>query len=193
MSPAGRIVSKLRQPLLGALASALLAGAILLWSTSEWQDARQENTAVRLRKQQMELLLNHATAEAGNIAERALRLQQLRESGVIGEEQREQWADMLEKLRQEREPLHLAYEFGAKTPLAESDKAIQSFATRLHLEAELRHETDLLQLVTRLEQQARALPAWQSCQLARLEMPRQGLRASCELSLITLLPMAGLR
>lgn len=188
MSPTSRIVSKLHRPLLGTLASALASGALLLWSMNELQDARQENAAARLRKQQMAQLLSQATAETGKIGERTRRFQQLQASGVIGKEQHQHWTTLLENIQREREPLNLTYELGTRTPLTGGNGAIQSFATRLQLDAELRHEADLLELIRRLDVEAGALADWQSCRLARQEKPGQGLRASCEISLITLRP-----
>lgn len=188
MSPTSHIVSKLHRPLLGTLASALASGALLLWGMNELQDARQENTAARLRKQQTEQLLSQATAETGKVGERARRFQQLRAAGVIGKEQHQQWTILLENIRQDRDPLNLTYELGTRTPLTGGNGAIQSFATRLQLDAELRHETDLLELIRRLDVEAGPLTDWRSCRLTRQEKPRQGLRASCEISLITLHP-----
>lgn len=190
MMPAGRVIAKLRQPLLGLLASALLAGATTLWGNFALQDARRENAAARLRKTQMQEHLNQATAEAGNISARVPTFRQLAASGVVGEEARQQWTNMLENIGQERQPLDMNYELGAKTPLTGSNSACQGFATRLRLRAEFRHETDLLQLVARLEQEARALLTVQHCRLARAAGPLPGLHGSCEFDLITLQPAA---
>lgn len=188
MSAPGPIVARLRRPLLGALGSTLVAGAILAWNASSLQEARQENAAAGLRKQETEQKLKQAMAEAGNIGERTRRYQQLRESGVIGEEQRQQWVAALQAIQQERQPLSLDYELGAKTPLPGGHDHSRSFASRLLLQLEVRHEADLLQLITRLEREIGALTAWQNCHLARSENSSPGLSARCEISLITLLP-----
>ncbi|MFZ2268564.1 MAG: hypothetical protein WAV95_13400 [Azonexus sp.] len=190
MTSAGYIITKLRRPLMGILGASLLAGALFLWAANSLQDARQENAAAWLRKQQMEQNLARAVAEAGNIGERSAHFQQLRESGVVGEEQRAQWASVLHDIQQDRQPLNIEYEFGAKAPVATGQNTSPTFSTRLLLQAEVRHETDLLQLVARLEREIRALIAWQNCQLTRSDTapPRLGMR--CEISLITLQPGA---
>lgn len=188
MNDIGHLAIRLRPALLGALAAGIAAGATFFWNAGRLQDARQEYATAQQHRKEMEQKLGLALAEAGAIDERNRRFRQLRESGVVGEERREQWTSALQAITEERQPLNFDYELGAKTVLAGNDETSRSFASRLLLEFEVRHEDDLLQLIARLEREIDALMAWQSCQLTRSGEPAPGLSARCEISLITLLP-----
>jgi len=190
MKPVRHLPGKLRRPLLGLLCSALLATAAVLWSQAGLQEARQDNATARLQVQQLTQQLNQARSDAATMDETIRRYRQLRESGMIGDARPQQWASALEKIRQDRAPRLVAYDIGERIALADAHPAVSAFAARLRLQADVRHEGELLELLALVERQSSALTAWQGCRLTRRNSPEEGLQASCEGHLITLLPAA---
>lgn len=187
MSPTHDAIGKLQRPLIAAIGSILLATSTILWSSKELQHARQEKSMALQHRNTAEQQLGQATADSGTIRERAASFRHLQESGIVGEEQREQWVARLADIEQERLPLHMQYALGTKERLNVSKANKPGFASRLHLQLELRHTADLLDLLARIEHQLTALSAPQRCQLTRQEAPGAGLEASCDIDLITLL------
>lgn len=180
-------ITKLRRTLLGAGCTIVLASMIFIWSDLQRQSAVQDKTLAHQRKIHAEQALNDSAVQVREIGEIARSFRQLQESGVIGEEQRQQWRNLLDKLQQERQPLRLSHELDERRALNTERK---SFHSRLRVQAEVRHETDLLQLIRRLEREISALAITQHCQVTRQKNTLANLVAHCEIELITLLPQS---
>ncbi|NTV09427.1 MAG: hypothetical protein HGA47_01465 [Zoogloea sp.] len=131
--------------------------------------------------------------EAG-IREDAVRLQALRQAGVLGEERRVTWLDTLRRLRANPHLMDLRYEFAAPQRLQGQPAGEDQFiliASRLHLDARVLHEGVLLHLLDDLHRVQDALVIARHCRLARPAggvggEERSGLQADCELDWITL-------
>jgi len=187
-------LNKLRQPLLGALFAIFVAGAGSYWSKQYWLDAQQENVMSRQQKARMQERLNLASADAAMIDARLMAYRKIQKTGAIGDEQQQEWQKTLLAIRQERHALPIRYELGEKVPLGEiSGPHLATFGTRLHLDAEVSHEVDLIHLISRLEKEIKALPILQHCRLERAANPSSNLSASCEFELIALLPKSEAR
>lgn len=187
-----RDIRKLHRPLLGVLATLALAGTLFAWSNSQHEEARQQNAAARLRKNQLEQRLRQAGGEIHDLEARSRSFRQLQESGMIGEEKRLEWLETLQTIQREQHLSGLNYQFGVKAPLAASNRPDPLyFSSPLHLQARLPHEESLLRLLTRLENELSAFVMMRGCNIGRSAPPGTiaPLIAKCEMELITLLPI----
>jgi hypothetical protein len=112
---------------------------------------------------------------------------------VIGEEQRLEWVELLDEIRDRRKLIEIHYEFSPQRALDGDDARTESFglhASAMKLQARLLHEEDLTRLLDDLRRQARALIQIKRCDVSR--PPRtdtdslQYLRADCLIDWMTL-------
>jgi len=122
----------------------------------------------------------------------------LQTRGVIGEEQRLEWVELLRDIRDKRRLLDLQYEIAAQRPLdAGPGNGFAFYASTMTMQLKLLHEEDLLRFLDDLRQQARALIQIKSCTVERLPRnnPRSGipaqLQAECRIDWITLREVSG--
>ena len=115
----------------------------------------------------------------------------LQARGVIGEEQRLEWVELLKTIRDRRRLLDLQYEIAPQRALdAAPGSAFTFYASTMKIQLKLLHEEDLTRLLDDLRQQARALIQVKSCTVSRL--PRGSadgtaqLLADCQIDWITL-------
>lgn len=181
------LLTKLRGPLVGALLFSSLAGAGTIWTANVRKQAEQENNTARQRKAETQRALDQMHIEAGGIEAHVSRFRGLQQSGMVGEEQRQQWAETLATLERQRQPQALGYKLGEKTLLGEFSTPDQSiFASRLELHIGSRHEIDFLGLLSLLTKELKAQSILRHCQLER--QAENGLAARCDIELITFAP-----
>lgn len=189
MKATGRDLVKLRRPLLGALASIVLAGGLIVWSNDKLRGAQLEHDGEQARRKLVEQRLQQADGEARDLSSRAGIFRRLQESGVIGEESRLEWVEMLQAIRRDLHLPDLHYEFSGQTPLDNANRSGHAyFSSRLQLQLRQVHEEDLLKVLTRIEREARALVLLHSCHLGRSPGTEEFslLQAECEMSWITI-------
>lgn len=175
-----------------AILLVLLGAAGTLAWTSE-RDARLANqelqTATQARNQ-IEQRLRQVRTEEEDIKQRAGLLLRLKQAGIAGNEQRLEWIEMLHDIQNELRIPGMKYEFGPQAPL-DGKQDGGWFASTLRIQFRLLHEEDLLKLLTRIEQQARAMVIVRSCRLAPLPtsgneaQPAALLGAECEMQWLT--------
>jgi hypothetical protein len=189
MSINRRDLVRLRLPLLGFFCSLSLAGALLAWSESLRWHAEQARDTARSSKNRIEQRLNQANGEAQNLAERAAVFRQMQETGILGEEKRLEWTEMLLALQRRLRLPGLHYEFAAQTPLDTGNcSARHCYSSLLLLQLRLLHEADLLDLLAHIEREAKALVVLQGCRLQPLKQSTETARlnAECRMQWITL-------
>lgn len=187
-----RDLVKLRLPLLSTLILLVLAGLIGWWSIRDAQQAERERDVAASGRTQIEKRLRQVRIEEQELKERAQVFQQLQSAGITGEEKRLDWTEMLRQIQSDMRIPGMSYEFGIQKALESvSGAAYAYFASPMRLQLRLRHEEDLLNFLSRVQKEAKALVLVRSCKLSPLANPGEGraaqaqLAAECELQWIT--------
>lgn len=134
--------------------------------------------------------LKQVSNEESEVKQKIIIFNQLQERGVIGEEQRLEWIELLKDIRVRRRLLDLEYEI-APQRLFEANTANEYsfFASTMRLQVKLLHEEDLERLLSDLRSQAKALIMVKNCTVSRLPAvsdEHANLHAVCEIDWITL-------
>ncbi len=185
----------------GLLAAVLMiaigAGAVYV-ALNSTKAARLERTAAQSERNDFVGKLNQVRSEESEIKLKSAVFDKLRTRGVIGEEQRLEWVELLKDIRDKRRLLDLQYEITPQRPLdAAPGSGFAFYASTMNLQLRLLHEEDLTRLLDDLRQQASALIQVKSCNVSRL--PHGGtesgihaqLQAECQIDWITLREIAG--
>ena len=187
-----RDLPKLWLPLTVMLALIAVAG-LLAWATHLDADkADRERNAAASAKIQIEQRLRQASSEEQEIKQRAQLFQQLRNSGLAGEERRLDWIETLRDAHRELRIPGMTYEFGAQSKLDAGDESTQTwFSSPLRLQLRVVHEEDLLRFLARIQKNAKALVIVRSCKLSALTRQADGreamaqFAAECEMQWLT--------
>ena len=192
MTLTSRDLRKLWLPLLASVAMFIVGGLLAWGSQLDARKAEQErNTATNATKQ-IEQRLRQVRTEEQEIRERTRLLLQLQNSGIIGEEKRLDWIEMLRDIQRDLRIPGMNYEFGAQTMLDKGDDTTYTwFSSPLRLQLRLLHEEDLLNFLARVQTDAKALVVVRGCKLsplpsqadARQSMAQLG--AECEMQWLT--------
>lgn len=138
--------------------------------------------------------LRQVREEEIEIKQKSALFNRLMERGILGEEQRLDWVELLKEVRDQRQLIDLRYEIAPQRAL---DRQVSGgfafFASAMKLQVKLLHEEDLTRLLGDLRARARALIKVQSCTIARLPpvseertSGRANLTADCEIDWLTL-------
>jgi len=182
----------LRLPLFGALILIIAASLIAWLSYQEAEKATRERNLAKSGKNQIEQRLRQVRTEERELKERAQLFRSMQDAGILGEEKRLEWTELLEKIQRELRIPGISYEFGLQKPLEVADGNAPTFyASPQRLQLRLLHEGDLLNFLTRLQNEARAQVLVRNCKLTPLASPpteRSGqalLAAECELQWVS--------
>lgn len=137
--------------------------------------------------------LQRVRSEEDEIKQKSTLFHILKARGVIGEEQRLEWVELLKDIRDQRRLLDLKYEIAPQRSLdADPGKGYAFFSSTMKLQVKLLHEEDLTRLLSDLRQRAKALIQVRKCAVTRLPrgvsedgIPAQ-LQAECQIDWITL-------
>ena len=190
LSPAD--LPKLYPAVLLAL-SMLAAGAGSVYLAREsTRDAQRQYQAALAERNEIDGRLKRVRSEEQEIKRKSALFADLRTRGVIGEEQRLEWSELLGSIRTQRRLPQLDYEIA---PQVQLDAAIGNFsihASRMKLNLRLLHEEDLVNFLDDLRNNARALILVRSCAVTRLARgaadaaPLAHLQADCQIDWLTL-------
>lgn len=186
-------LKKLRWHLAGAASLIMGAGAIVHLGLVASRGAEAEHKEAAVRRGQIESKLRQVRTEEEEIKDRAALFLRLQENGVLGEERRLEWTEMLRDIQLRMRLPGISYEISPQKALADekggSGHAFYVSSMKLHLQ--LLHEEDLLNFLERLRREARAMVLARSCNVARPAAgesgtPQAQLHADCELDWVTL-------
>lgn len=190
-----RDLQKLWLPLVAMLAMMAVAGLLAWGSQRDAEKAGQERDAALSARNQIDQRLRQVRTEEQDIRDRTRLLQQLKDSGISGEERRLDWMETLRDAQRELRIPGMTYEFGAQASLDNGNEpAYAWFASPLRLQLRLLHEEDLVHFLARIQKQARALVIVRSCKLSPLPRQADGraamaqLGAECEMQWLTVRP-----
>ena len=189
-------LSRLQMPLLAALAMLAIGAASVHFSRDADAQARRERLTAQSERDAAERQLKQARNEERQIQNDAAQFAALQARGVVGEENRLEWTELLREIRDRRRLPALDYEIAPQRPLAPGSNGDLVFlASPIQLNAHLLHEEDLLRLLDDLHRHARPLLRVRECTLERLPRgaaegssahPRANLRAECQIDWITI-------
>lgn len=185
---------KIRNSTVAAVLMAVVGATSLYFTSDAKKNAQlaQKNSA--RQRAELDTKLKQVRDEESEIKEKSIIFGKLRERGVIGDEQRLEWVELLKSIRDKHQLLELEYEISPQHPLeGASTNDFAYYASTMKLQLKLLHEEDLLRLLGDLRNQAKALIAVKSCNVSRLApTPEEratshaNLAATCEIDWITL-------
>ena len=184
---------KLQISVFGMLLMVALGVASVLFSRSQVKQADQAFSITQSERNNQDTKLKRLRSEERQIREHAALFNDLKARGVIGEEQRLEWVELLKDIRERLRLIELRYEISPQQPLEKAPGgALALHASTMKLQLNLLHEEDLIRLLDDLRRQARALIQVKRCDVSRI--PRSGpentlqgyLQAECLIDWVTL-------
>ena len=142
--------------------------------------------------------LQRVRGEESEIKQKSALFNQLQARGMVGEEQRLEWVELIREIRDKRRLIDLQYEFAPQRSLDNSapGNGYAFYASTMKVQLKLLHEEDLTRFIDDLRRQAKALIQVKSCNVSRL--PRNEtegsvvaqLQADCLIDWLTLQAVA---
>ena len=190
----GRADLRKLQPgiLLVVLAVAVGVAAVYLANQAK-ADAQKARLVVRVQLQEVDGKLKQVRQEETEVKQKSIVFNKLAERGIIGDEQRLDWVELLKEIRDKHRLIDLQYEISPQRMLDKPGDDFSFFVSAMKVQLKLLHEEDLLRLLDALRSQAKALVRVRSCQVERLPATgddrsggRAHLLADCEIDWLTL-------
>lgn len=183
---------RLQASLLAMLAMLSLGAGSVFFARERVRQADATFAAAQRERNDFNGKLKRVRSEEHEIREKAALFNALTARGVIGEEQRLEWVELLKEIRDRHRLLDLRYDIAPQQPL---DKTAAGqfglYASPMKLQLRLLHEEDLTRLLDDLRREARALIQVRRCDVSRVprgsaENALQGLlQADCQVDWIT--------
>ena len=186
-------IPKLQYSLLAALLMATLGTFSILFSLDRVKLANTAFAAAQSERNEFDGKLRRVRSEENEIRQKAALFKTLQARGMIGEEPRLEWVELLNNIRNRHQLLEMNYEIAPQRVLENSPPGqLALYASTMRLQISLLHEEDLIRLLDDLRQQAKALIQIKRCDVSRL--PGTGsnkvtpafLQAECLIDWITL-------
>jgi hypothetical protein len=195
-------LKRLALPLLIALAMFAVGTGIVL-SVGEGMRAAQARLARAQseRRQNAERLARIAEEER-EVSQKMDVYQQLKALNILGEEQRLEWADAINRIRVQRELLDVRYRVERQKLLTSAPGKpanVDFYSSTMRIDLQLLHEEDLLRFLADLRASGNAYYSVKKCILNRTGQAVGGiamtprLSATCEIDLITVVDRAAKR
>jgi len=195
MTPTRTEIRRLAAPCAVALAL-LAAGAALLWSAgAALATAQRELAAAQAERRQASERLARIAEEEREVKEKIDLYRRLKQFNILGEEQRLEWADAINRIRRERELLDLRYQVERQRLLVSAPGKpanVDFYASTMKVDLALLHEEDLMRFLADLRESGNAFYSVKKCALTRTGQALSGatisprLRGECEIDLITI-------
>ena len=182
---------KLQLSLAAALLMIALGAASVYLALDLTRQAKVGQSTALKERNDVDGKLKRVRSEETEIKQKSAVFARLQARGMVGEEQRLEWVELLKTIRDRRRLLDLQYEIAPQRALdAAPGSAYAFYASTMKIQLKLLHEEDLTRLLDDLRQQARALIQVRNCNVSRL--PRGSgdgtaqLQADCQIDWITL-------
>lgn len=181
---------------ISAIACAVLiaAGGISVYlANNATKAARADRATAQSQRNDIDNKLKRVRSEETEIKEKSALFHRISTQGIIGEEQRLEWIELLKAIREKRKLIDLRYELEPQRPLEGTTvSGFSFFVSPMRVQLELLHEEDLTRFLDDLRSQAKALIQTRNCNLSRQGGDRAGnptashLFAECRIDWITL-------
>lgn len=180
------------------VAAAFLAvGATAVFAAQQFlQKARAEQQRAAADRQNAQNKLARATDEEREIRETLVHYQRLRDRGLIGEEQRQDWVEQLGRIKAARKLFDVKYTIDPQRPADYPGIAgagdVEFLVSPMKLDMTLLHEEDLFRFLDDLRGAFSSHVVVRSCTMQRMERPASEravaprVRAECALDLVTI-------
>ncbi len=180
-------LKKLRWHLAAFFVLLLVAVLIATQSLALRERAHRERESAERSSRQIEERLRLVRTEELEIKEKSAVLVAMRNSGMIGDERRLDWTELLRTSQERLGIPEASYEIGPQTLLdGPGSTGVRYFASPMKLRLRLLHEEDLLRSLDALRAGASALIVVRSCTLSRSSQGSASLaEAVCDLEWIT--------
>ncbi|HEX5093498.1 MAG TPA: hypothetical protein VFV84_12500 [Burkholderiales bacterium] len=195
MNLTAREVRQLVLPLLAFVVLLVAGVSFVVWSKDKHAADAAVLAAARLERVQVKERLMRIAEEEREVREKLKVYQQLRELGILGEEQRLEWADSMKRIRGDLELPDLRYRVERQRALASvpgKPGTVDFYASMMRVDLALLHEGDLFAFLWALRASGKAYYAVRRCTVTRTGQPANvptlapRLRAECEIDLITI-------
>ena len=187
-------LAKLQLSLLAALLMAAIGAGSVFFSLKLSQAAKLARTAAQAERNDFAGKLDRVRSEEIEIKQKSAVFATLQKRGVVGEEQRLEWVELLKEIRDKRRLIDLQYEFAPQRALDSVPapaSAYAFYASSMKMQVKLLHEEDLLNFIDDLAKRGKPYLSVRSCNVAREGLgggttlaPR--LQANCVFDLITI-------
>jgi len=195
-------LAKLQMSLLAALLMAAIGAGVVFFSMNQSKAAKLARSAAQAERNDFAGKLDRVRSEEREIRQKSAVFATLQKRGVIGEEQRLEWVELLKDIRDQRRLIDLQYEFAPQrslemAPAGAPASGYAFYASSMKMQVRLLHEEDLTRLLGDLRQRAAALIQVKSCNVSRVPhgTAESGitaqLQAECQIDWITLRETAG--
>jgi hypothetical protein len=199
MSFTARELRLLALPLLACIALLAAGSALITWTQGKRQAAATALSEARVARSRAKERLMRIAEEEKEVKEKLEVYQRLKDLGILGEEQRLEWADAMARIRTERELPDLRYRVERQRTIATvagKPANVDFFASTMRVDLALLHTGDLLNFLSDLRASGKAYYSVRRCtlsrtgQLAAATVLAPRLRAECEIDLITIVDRA---
>jgi hypothetical protein len=190
-----REFAQIRLAVLTLILTAVAVSAAIGYSRAHWHATRQAEDQARQARNAARDRLAHAETEKLEIAAYQPQYAALRERGLIGEENRLDWAEAMRQIQEQRKLMPITYEFAPQQPVrletAMDLGGYQMRGSRMNMHMDLLHEGDLFVFLADLRQ--RSFYTVQDCSIRRAASGpptplAPTLSADCTLNWLTLAP-----
>ena len=191
-------LKKLQISLLVCLLMIVMGAAVVFFANGATRSAQHERVTAQAQRNDYVGKLQRVSSEEREIKEKSALFQRLQKRGIIGEEQRLEWVELLKDIRDKRRLIDLVYEIEPQRPLDVAPGAGFTFnVSPMKVQLKLLHEEDLTRFLGDLNEQARALIQVRYCKVTRQPQGQAGtsgqanLLAECRIDWVTLREVAG--
>ncbi|MEF8733370.1 MAG: hypothetical protein V5B40_16140 [Candidatus Accumulibacter meliphilus] len=178
----------------------IAVGALALYfAFAAMKRAEQGRVSIAAQFAEADGKLKQVRNEESEVKQKSIVFNKLQERGIIGDEQRLDWVELLKEIRDKHRLIDLRYEIAPQRMLeGQLGNDFVFFASSMKLELKLLHEEDVTRLLDDLRRQAKALIRVKSCRIERLPATgeqrgggRANLLADCEIEWLTLRDLRG--
>lgn len=176
------------QPLVASLVILFIGAGSAMQSLEDKQVAHERLTHARQNHLQLEQAIQQESRDAAIREHGKVIYQTLGKAGVIGDEKRLEWLELLKEIERTHDIPQIDYEFSPRQRLGLAGTTASIFSSsRQRIKFSLRHEGEFLAILAKLRSSAQALLIIRSCRLSRAPGNKDhSLSAECELEWITL-------
>ena len=186
-------IPKLQIPLLVMVLMIAIGAGTILYSREQTKLAHAHLVTAQRNRNEIDAKLTRVRREETEIKQKSSVFNALQARGILGDEQRLEWVELLKEIRDKHRLLELRYEITPQHALEKTPAGnFALFASTMKLELKLLHEEDLTRFLDDLRQQARALIQVKRCNVSRLprsvsgNAPQAQLRAECLVDWVTM-------
>ena len=183
---------KLQWSILAIVLMMAVGAALIFFAFSATEVAKRDRAIAQAERNEFDGKLKQVRNEEDEIKQKSAVFKALQTRGMIGEEQRLEWVELIKDIRDTRRLIDLQYEIAPQRRLdADAAKGFAFYSSAMRMQLKLLHEEDLTRLLDDLRNRAKALIQVKRCDVARLPYSTGSsqtaqLQADCQIDWITL-------